>query len=61
MSWFKWVDDYFENEGNNDSDSYDESNQISDPRNPVWEGSEIHTDPFGTDPTMPDPNDVNSD
>lgn len=59
MSWFKWVDDCFDDKS--DFDSYDESNQISDPDNPIWKGSEIHTDPFGTDPTMPDPNDVNSD
>jgi hypothetical protein len=63
MSFFKRVfDDYFD-EGNKDgdSDSYDETNQIGDPGNPVWDGSEVHSTPFGSDPTVPDSNEINSD
>ena len=64
MSWFNRVfDDYLDDNSSNngDPDLYDESNQIGDPGNPVWDGSEVHSSPFGTDPTTPDPNEVNSD
>ena len=69
MSWFKRVfDDYFDDNStdssdNNgsDSDIYDESNEVGNPASPVWDGSEVHTNPYGPDPTMPDPNEVNSD
>jgi hypothetical protein len=64
MSLFKRVfDDYFDdpNDKKDDPDLYDESNQIGDPGNPVWDGSEVHSNPYGTDPTMPDPNEINSD
>ncbi|MDZ7288301.1 MAG: hypothetical protein ONB44_00005 [candidate division KSB1 bacterium] len=55
--------DYFDDgvSISDDSDSYDEKNEISNPTNPVWDGSEIHTNPYGTDPTAPDPNEVNPD
>jgi hypothetical protein len=63
MSLFKRVfDDYFEDDNNTDDpDLYDENNQIGDPGNPVWNGSEVHSTPFGTDPTTPDSNEINSD
>ncbi len=69
MSWFKRVfDDYFDDQSkesyqNNgsDPDMYDEANEVGNPTSPVWDGSEVHTNPYGTDPTVPDPNEVNSD
>jgi hypothetical protein len=64
MSLFKRVfDDYFDDQSDDkdDPDLYDESNQISNPGNPVWEGSDVHTNPYGTDTTVPDPNEINSD
>jgi hypothetical protein len=63
MSFFKRVfDDYLDDDKNGDDpDLYDENNQIGDPGNPVWNGSEVHSTPFGTDPTAPDSNEINSD
>jgi len=64
MSWFNRVfEDYFDDGRNdsNDPDLYDENNQIGDPGNPVWDGSDVHSTPYGSDPTVPDPNEVSSD
>lgn len=69
MSLFKRVfDDYFDERaseisrnGTIDSDSFDEFNDVTDPANPIWQGSEVHYGPHGVDPTLPDPNDVNQD
>ena len=64
MSWFNRVfEDYFDDDRNDSSDPdlYDDSNPIGDPGNPVWDGSDVHSTPLGTDPTVPDPNEVNSD
>lgn len=64
MSWFNRVfEDYFDDDrkDNNDPDLYDVNNQIGDPGNPVWDGSDVHSTPLGTDPTVPDPNEVSSD
>lgn len=69
MSWFKRVvDDYFDDSStdsfdnnSSDSDIYDEANEVGNPASPVWDGSEVHTNPYGSDPSMPDSNDVNSD
>ncbi len=44
-----------------DQDEFDEGGDANDPNNPIWDGSEIHTNPYGSDPAMPDPNDVNQD
>lgn len=61
----KFFDDYFDDaaieisrNGGNDSDEYDEAN---DPGNPIWDGSEVRYNPFGGDPGMPEPNEVNQD
>jgi hypothetical protein len=66
--WRKIFDDYFDDRsheigqnGGVDSDMYDEHNTIIDPNNPIWQGSEIHFNPHGTDPTLPDPNELNQD
>ena len=48
-------------QGVEDPDSYDECNEVNRPGNPIWEGSEIHITPYGPDPTLPDPNEVNQD
>jgi hypothetical protein len=48
-------------QGVEDPDSYDEGNEVNHPGNPIWEGSEIHITPYGSDPTLPDPNEVNQD
>jgi hypothetical protein len=68
MSWFKRVvDDYFDdkssdaNDNGSDPDIYDDSNEVSNPASPLWDGSDVHSNPYGTDPSMPDPNEVNSD
>jgi len=64
MSLFKRIfEDYFDDDGNNngDPDLYDESNQIGNPGNPVWDGSDVHSTLYGTDPTVPDPNEINPD
>ena len=68
MSYFKrFFDDYFDDrakeiiENGNDSDSYDENNEVGNPQNPIWDGSDVHYNPYGTDPTLPDFNDVNQD
>jgi len=47
--------------GCGDSDIYDERNEVTDPRNPIWEGCEVHISPYGADPTLPDPNELNQD
>lgn len=44
-----------------DADQYDDTNAVTDPDNPIWQGSEIHTSPLGTDPRMPDANAVTQD
>lgn len=61
----KFLDDYFDDtaieisrNGGNDPDEYDE---VNNPENPIWDGSEIHRNPYGVDPTLPDPNEVNQD
>lgn len=66
--WRKVFDDYFDecaNEisrsGGVDSDSFDERNDVTDPYNPIWQGSEVHSNPYGVDPTLPDPNELNQD
>jgi len=66
--WRKIFDDYFDerayeinHRGGNDSDCYDEGQEVTDPNNPIWRGSEIHINPYGTDPTLPDPNELNQD
>lgn len=48
-------------EPNTDQDLYDEHNDINDPSNPIWQGSEVHQTPYGSDPTIPDPNEINQD
>lgn len=50
-----------ETDGEDDTDSFDDENEINDPANPVWQGSDIHSTPFGPDPTVPDPNEVTGD
>lgn len=60
MSYFNRIlDDYFDDE--NDSDSYDDANESNDPANPIWEGSEVHYNPYGIDPTLPDKNEISLD
>jgi hypothetical protein len=66
--WRKAFEDYFDERGyeisrggGNDNDSYDERNEVMDPGNPIWRDSEVHINPYGTDPTMPDPNELNQD
>jgi hypothetical protein len=44
-----------------DPDVYDELNEVNEPDNPIWDGSDIHNNPYGTDTTLPDSNEVNSD
>jgi hypothetical protein len=44
-----------------DSDQYDESGAANDPGNPIWQGSEIHNNPYGTDPNIADANEVTQD
>jgi hypothetical protein len=44
-----------------DPDIYDERNEVTDPSNPIWDGSDVHNNPYGTDPTIPDQNEINSD
>jgi hypothetical protein len=69
MGLFKrFFDDYFDDRakeisenGGEDTDSYDETNEVMDPHSPIWKGSEIHSNPYGPDPTLPDPNEVNQD
>lgn len=69
MGLFKrFFDDYFDDRakeisenGGNDGDSYDDNYNVNDPQNPIWDGSDIHYNPYGTDPTLPDPNEVNQD
>jgi len=65
MSWFKRVlEDYFEQDTNDkkdDPDIYDQNNEANEPENPIWNGSDIHSNPYGPDPNLPDPNEVNSD
>lgn len=58
----KLFGDFFE-DGNrsDDSDSYDDSSEVNSPGNPIWDGSDVHYNPFGTDTTLPDPNEVNPD
>jgi hypothetical protein len=66
--WRKIFDDYFDDRANeisrnggDDSDMYDERNEVTDPHNPIWRGSEVHINPYGVDPTLPDPNEMNQD
>jgi hypothetical protein len=66
--WKKIFDDYFDDRaydishnGGNDSDSYDEGHEVNDPHSPIWQGSEIHINPYGADPNLPDPNELNQD
>jgi hypothetical protein len=54
------IEDVYELEGD-DTDIYDENNEVTDPTNPIWDGSDVHISPYGTDPTLPDPNEVNPD
>lgn len=66
MGLFKrFFDDYFDDRakeigenGVNDPDSYDENNDVNKPDNPIWNGSDVHYNPYGPDPTLPDPNEV---
>jgi len=44
-----------------DADQYDDTNAATDPNNPIWQGSEIITNPRGADPRMPDANEVTQD
>ncbi|MDZ7288302.1 MAG: hypothetical protein ONB44_00010 [candidate division KSB1 bacterium] len=64
----RFLNDYFDERakeidenGSDDTDIYDDRNEVIDPRSPVWDGSEIHITPYGPDPTLPDPNEVNQD
>lgn len=64
----RFFDDYFDDRakeinenGGNDGDSYDDNHDVNDPQNPIWDGSDIHPNPYGTDPALPDPNEVNQD
>lgn len=50
-----------ETDGDSDTDSFDEENEINNPANPVWEGAEVHQTRYGPDPTVPDPNEVTGD
>lgn len=50
-----------ETDGEDDTDCYDEKNDVTNPSNPIWDGSEVHSTPFGTDPTVPDPNEITQD
>jgi len=66
--WRKVFDDYFDDRANEisrnggvDSDLYDEGNDVTDPHNPIWQDSEVHINPYGVDPTLPDPNELNQD
>ncbi len=69
MGLFRRVfDDFFDDRakeisenGGNDGDSYDDNQEVNDPQSPIWDGSDIHTNPYGPDPTLPDPNEVNQD
>ena len=69
MGLFKrFFDDYFDDraheiseKGGDDADSYDEAHEVTDPSSPIWNGSEVHTNPYGSDPNLPDPNEVNQD
>lgn len=44
-----------------DADQYDETNSITNPTNPIWQGSEIHYNPNGVDPNIADANEINQD
>lgn len=44
-----------------DADEYDATGAVNDPNNPIWQGSEIHTNPRGVDPGRNHANDVNQD
>jgi hypothetical protein len=44
-----------------DTDEYDDAGAVNDPNNPIWQGSEIHNNPRGTAPHMPDANEVTQD
>lgn len=47
--------------GGVDPDGDDSNNEINDPNNPVWDGSEIKYNPYGSDPGLPDPNEITQD
>jgi hypothetical protein len=64
----RFFDDYFDerakdiyDQDNDDFDVYDEGHEVNDPGSPIWDGSEVHINPYGPDPTLPDPNEVNQD
>jgi hypothetical protein len=64
----RFFDDYFDDRakeiserGYEDPDIYDEKSEVNKPDNPIWDGSEINVNPYGPDPTLPDPNEVNQD
>jgi hypothetical protein len=64
----RFFDDYFDDRAKDiyehdgdDPDMYDEAGEATDPNSPIWDGSEIHINPFGPDPTLPDPNEVTQD
>lgn len=66
--FLRFLDDYFDeaaieiaNNGGNDSGEYDDNSFATDPNNPIWDGSEIHYNPYGVDPSVPDPNEVSQD
>ena len=66
--WRKVFDDYFDDRAGEishngivDSDCYDEQNEVNDPHNSIWEGSEVYSNPYGADPSLPDPNELNQD
>ena len=67
MGLFKFfANDYFddaalEQNGGHDSGEYDSNHAATDPKNPIWTGAEVHFNSYGTDPTWPDPNEVNQD
>lgn len=41
-----------------DEDEFDDDGGANDPGNPIWDGSDVHSTWRGTDPTVPDANDV---
>jgi len=66
--WRKVFDDYFDDRASEishngvvDSDCYDEQNEVNNPYNPIWQGSDVHSNPYGADPALPDPNELNQD
>lgn len=69
MGFFRRVfDDYFDDRakeisenGSEDSDSYDDGNELNNPASPVWDGSEVHYNPFGGEPELPGINEVSQD